>query len=268
MKSFKKYLEEKTGLAALAAMGVAGGAMAAPPKPEATQHIIDYMKEKEGFRPVAEPDKDAQGNPIVVGYGTTHVYPDTGKPIKAGETITPERAEELMRASIEKDVTPKMERIPGWDKMDAGKQAALLSFAYNLGQNFYGGKNFAGITDALKNERWQDVPAEMAKYNKGINPKTGKREALPGLVTRRAEEGKLWTEGLPGAEKPKVEEPETEEKPETDKTKPPASTTYTVKAGDTLSAIAKAQGRKLQDLLSANPEIKDPNKIKPGQQIK
>ena len=28
------------------------------------------MKEKEGFRPVAEPDKDAKGNPVVVGYGT------------------------------------------------------------------------------------------------------------------------------------------------------------------------------------------------------
>ena len=262
MKSFKTYLEEKTGLAALAAMGVAGAAMAAPPKPEATQHIIDYMKEKEGFRPVAEPDRDARGNPIVVGFGTTHVYPDTGKPIKAGEKVTPERAEELMRASIEKQITPQMEKIPGWDEMDAGKQAALLSFGYNVGHGFYGRRGFETISSQLKNKEWDKIPETLKLYNKGGG------KVLPGLVTRRAEEGKLWSEGLPGTAEPKVEEPETEEKPETDETKPPASTTYTVKAGDTLSAIAKAQGRKLQDLLRANPEIKDPNKIKPGQQIK
>jgi len=40
--------------------------------------------------------------------------------------------------------------------------------------------------------------------------------------------------------------------------------TYTVKAGDTLSKIAKRNGITLPQLLQANPQIKDPNKIKVG----
>ncbi len=43
---------------------------------------------------------------------------------------------------------------------------------------------------------------------------------------------------------------------------------YTVKKGDTLSAIAKAYGLTLQQLLEANPQIKNPNLIKVGQVIK
>jgi LysM repeat protein len=46
------------------------------------------------------------------------------------------------------------------------------------------------------------------------------------------------------------------------------SKTYTVKTGDTLSQIAKKSGTTLKALLSANPGIKDPNKIRVGQKIK
>ncbi|MCS6885115.1 MAG: peptidoglycan-binding protein [Acidobacteriota bacterium] len=42
---------------------------------------------------------------------------------------------------------------------------------------------------------------------------------------------------------------------------------YTVKAGDTLSRIAKDHGVSLQDLIKANPQIKNPNLILPGQQV-
>ena len=42
----------------------------------------------------------------------------------------------------------------------------------------------------------------------------------------------------------------------------------TVKSGDTLSAIAKQAGVTLKQLLAANPQIKDANKIRPGQKIK
>jgi murein DD-endopeptidase MepM/ murein hydrolase activator NlpD len=40
--------------------------------------------------------------------------------------------------------------------------------------------------------------------------------------------------------------------------------TYTVKAGDTLAKVAKRSGITLAQLLQANPQIKDPNKIKVG----
>ncbi len=43
------------------------------------------------------------------------------------------------------------------------------------------------------------------------------------------------------------------------------STNYTVKAGDTLWAIARRFGFDLQQLLEANPLLSDPNRIRPGQ---
>ena len=43
--------------------------------------------------------------------------------------------------------------------------------------------------------------------------------------------------------------------------------TYTVKAGDTLSKIAKRYGISLAQLLKANPQIKNPNRIQVGQLV-
>jgi hypothetical protein len=52
-------------------------------------------------------------------------------------------------------------------------------------------------------------------------------------------------------------------------TEPPAPTpiVYTIKHGDTLSKIATAHGITIEELLAANPAIKNPNKISEGQQI-
>ena len=47
----------------------------------------------------------------------------------------------------------------------------------------------------------------------------------------------------------------------------PAGGDYTVKRGDTLSAIAQQQGVSLSSLIAANPQISNPNVIHPGQQI-
>jgi murein DD-endopeptidase MepM/ murein hydrolase activator NlpD len=43
--------------------------------------------------------------------------------------------------------------------------------------------------------------------------------------------------------------------------------TYTVKPGDTLSKVAMRNGVTLAQLLQANPQIKDPNRIKVGDVI-
>ena len=47
----------------------------------------------------------------------------------------------------------------------------------------------------------------------------------------------------------------------------PSQSVYYVKKGDTLSAIAKANGMSLAKLVSLNPQIKDINKISVGQKI-
>jgi len=43
--------------------------------------------------------------------------------------------------------------------------------------------------------------------------------------------------------------------------------THTVRSGDTLSAIARRHGVSLQELIQANPQIANPNRIYPGQQV-
>jgi len=47
----------------------------------------------------------------------------------------------------------------------------------------------------------------------------------------------------------------------------PTPTVYVIKKGDFLNKIAAANGISLEELLAANPDIKDPNKIVEGQQI-
>jgi LysM repeat protein len=141
-----------------------------------------------------------------------------------------------------------MEKIPGWDEMDAGKQAALMSFAYNTGAGFYGKKGYETISGHLQRKEWDKVPEAMKLYNKSAGKVRG------GLVTRRAEEGQMWSGG---------EAPKQQSKPAVQ-----ASDTHEVVRGDTLGAIAKKYGKTVQDIQKINPEIKDPNKIAPGQKIK
>ena len=47
----------------------------------------------------------------------------------------------------------------------------------------------------------------------------------------------------------------------------PTPQVYVIKTGDTLLKVAKKFGLTLDELLAANPEIKDPNKIGLGQEI-
>jgi nucleoid-associated protein YgaU len=47
----------------------------------------------------------------------------------------------------------------------------------------------------------------------------------------------------------------------------PTPVLYTIKKGDTLSKVAKAHGITIEELLAANPAIKNPDRISEGQQI-
>jgi GH24 family phage-related lysozyme (muramidase) len=71
--------------------------------------------------------------------------------------------------------------------MNEKQQGALLSFAYNLGANFYGSSNFNTISKVLKEKKWSQVPKTFEIYR---NP--GSKVEV-GLLKRRKEEGKLWT---------------------------------------------------------------------------
>ena len=70
--------------------------------------------------------------------------------------------------------------------MNENQQGALLSFAYNLGADFYGNSNFNTITKILKNKEWSKVPEALKLYR---DPGTNVEK---GLLSRRVAEGNLF----------------------------------------------------------------------------
>ena len=70
--------------------------------------------------------------------------------------------------------------------MNDNQHGALLSFAYNLGANFYGSPDFTTISRVLKEKEWNKVPDALYLYR---NPGTS---VEAGLSRRRIAEGDLW----------------------------------------------------------------------------
>jgi LysM repeat protein len=104
---------------------------------------------------------------------------------------------------------------------------------------------------------YKATPAEAATFfrSKGLT-NANNPAYMPKKVTKKVTEQKTV--------------PDTKGAPKTGPTAtidPGTGTTYTVKKGDTLSAIAKRYGTTVDAILKANPNIKNPNLIKVGQVI-
>jgi lysozyme len=145
---------------------------------------IDLIKKFEGCRLKSYPDPATGGLPITIGWGSTRKK--DGSAFKLGDTITQKEADELLIAQCESQFLPSLSKIPYWREMNDNQRGALLSFAYNLGANFYGSSNFNTITKVLKNKEWSKVPDALYLYrNPGSNVEAG-------LARRRKAEGDLW----------------------------------------------------------------------------
>jgi GH24 family phage-related lysozyme (muramidase) len=145
---------------------------------------IKLISEFEGLK--TEAYWDDTGKVWTIGKGTTK-YPD-GTPVKKGDKISKQQAEDFAQNYVDTKVIPTLEKtIPTWNKMNPNQQAALVSFAYNLGENFYGRKGFETLTKALSNvDTFDKVPDALKLYNKSGGKK------LDGLVRRRKAEADLW----------------------------------------------------------------------------
>ena len=162
---------------------------AAPlPKPAddpAVKLALPVIREFEGCRLEAYPDPETGGDPWTIGWGNTRHF--DGTQVKAGDTITQAVADQMLDSYVRDFARSQLaKRIPIWRALTAGQQAALLSFAYNVGVNFYGATGFETITACLRDSRLADVPAALRLY---VNP-GGPSEV--GLRRRREAEAKLW----------------------------------------------------------------------------
>jgi len=162
---------------------------AAPlPKPAdhpAVKLALPLIKEFEGCRLEAYPDPETGSDPWTIGWGATRHF--DGAAVKRGDTITQAVADEMLDSHVRDVLAPRLAKsVPGWSRLSASQQAALLSFAYNVGAGFYGASGFDTISAALRDGRLADVPAALRLY---VNP-GGPSEV--GLRRRREAEAKLW----------------------------------------------------------------------------
>lgn len=92
-------------------------------------------------------------------------------------------------------------------------------------------------------------------------------EPLPDYVRYRFEFWEDWDGYDSGLREVAVTTAENQEIVQTGKETARDMTAYTVKKGDTLWGIAKRYGVTLSALIAANPQIKNPNLIYPGNQV-
>lgn len=145
---------------------------------------LNLIKDFEGCYLTAYADPLHGWKVATIGYGTTR-YTD-GSPVKHGDKITPVEADMMLRHEVDRISAQLGRTIPYWAEMSANQKSALISFAYNLGEHFYGAAGFSTITSTLRDKRWKDVPAAMFLYrNPGTNVEAG-------LKRRRLAEGNLW----------------------------------------------------------------------------
>lgn len=148
---------------------------------------IKLLKEFEGCRLAAYPDPASGGNPWTIGYGTVR-YPD-GRNVARGDKLTVIEAESLLLAEVDRIASHLSNKIPYWAQMTVNQQSALISFAYNLGEQFYGSVDFETISRCLRDKDWSKVPAAFELYR---NPGSS---VEAGLLRRRRAEGALWLAG-------------------------------------------------------------------------
>jgi len=145
---------------------------------------INLIKEFEGAHLSAYPDPLSGGDPWTIGYGTTRY--SGGVPVKRGDKITIIEADMMLRLEVDRIASKLRTTIPFWQAMTDGQRSALVSFAYNLGTDFYGAAGFETISRLLKEKDWPAVPQALELYrNPGTNVEAG-------LLRRRKAEGLLW----------------------------------------------------------------------------
>lgn len=115
-----------------------------------------------------------------IGYGAT--YYEDGRAVSLKDPpITKERAEQLLWWMIRTKYLPAVMKLCPNIKSPE-RLAAIVDFTYNLGS---GKLQISTLRKRINAERWEDVPAELLKWNKA-----GGR-VLKGLSLRRQAEAAL-----------------------------------------------------------------------------
>lgn len=160
---------------------VSQGAIPAP----ALDVALSQIREEEGLRLKAYKD---QVGVWTIGYGNTKI---DGRPVKQGDTITREQADEMLRTQAVNNYTNFANYVDR--PMTPNQVAALMSFEYNLGSGIWTKPAAKKIITDINNGDFQAAAEKLQAFNTGRDQSTGKRKVLPVLVARRKREGSLLT---------------------------------------------------------------------------
>lgn len=116
-----------------------------------------------------------------IGYGNTRY--ENGQPVRQGDVITKQRANELFANIVNREFVPavsRMVKVP----LNDNQFGALVSFAYNIGTGALGRSTLLRMINANPNN--PAIRAEFLKWNRA-----GGR-VLNGLTRRREAESNLY----------------------------------------------------------------------------
>lgn len=140
---------------------------------------VAYIRDKEKLR--LDSYQDSAGK-WTIGYG--HTGPEVGP----NQTITEDEANARWDkdiAKFSKGVAEKLRNAPTQNQFDA-----LVSLAYNIGSNAFGGST---VLKEFNKGNMDRARAGFGLFDKVTNPKTKKLEVNQGLVVRRAEEAGMFS---------------------------------------------------------------------------
>jgi lysozyme len=146
----------------------------------------DHIREEEGLRLKAYKIGDGM---ITVGYG--HAEPIKNSQFKVGETITKQKAEDLLKADLKTAADGVRRMFKEWEQegieipITQGMFDALVSIAYNAG---VGGLRRSDVVDKLKNGEYEKAGNSILNFK--INKK------FPGLAKRRQKESEMFLASL------------------------------------------------------------------------
>ena len=203
-----------------------------------SENGLNLIKSFEGLRLKAYKVSESEKY-YTIGYG------HYGADVKPGMTITKKQADELLKKDVDKfvDGVNKLLKV----NVNQNQFDALVSFAYNVG---LGALKASTLLKLVNKGAFKEASKEFDLWVRSGG------KVLAGLVRRREKEKELFLTPVENAENSDTGK-DTEN-----------SDTYKVKKGDNLTKIAHKYGTTVDALVTANPQIKDPDLIYPGQILK
>lgn len=145
-------------------------------KREINQAGLDLIKEFEGFRSKAYL---CPASVWTIGYGNT--FWENGQRVKSGQTITREKAEELLKIIVQSfaDVVSNSVKVP----INDNQFASLVSLAFNIG---IGAFRNSTLLRVLNQRNYTETANQFLRWNRAGG------KVLAGLTRRRQRERQLF----------------------------------------------------------------------------